>query len=132
VSRRPDPLQGINLLEIAPVRLASWREDGDRVVVERPPPAGRGLRRLVDQVGFLLAARRLRLDAIGSFAWKHLDGSTTVGEVAAALRDAFGEAAEPAEERLGRFVRELRRDGFLAYPGWDAAAARADAARGPE
>ncbi|NIN72686.1 MAG: hypothetical protein GTO46_12345, partial [Gemmatimonadetes bacterium] len=40
-------LEEINLLEVAPVRLASWEEVDERVVVERPVPAGRGPRALL-------------------------------------------------------------------------------------
>ena len=31
----------------------------------------------------------------------------------------FGDKVEPTEQRLGRLVRVLRREGLIAYPGWD-------------
>lgn len=116
---RVKQLEDVNLLEIKPVRLAEWEEVGDRVVVIRPGPAGRGIKRLVNLLFFALAARRIRLDDVGSFAWKQLDGDRTVAQVAEELRDRFGERVEPAEERLGHQVRVLRREGLVAYPGWD-------------
>jgi hypothetical protein len=114
--RRPE-LERVNLLEIAPVRTADWRESGERVVLHRPPPRTRGVRRLFDHLATWLAPPKIRLDEVGSFAWKRLDGSVTVGEVAESMRRELD--VDAAEERLGRFVRDLHRDGFLAYPGWD-------------
>jgi hypothetical protein len=112
-------LAGVDLLGIAPVRLAAWEESGGRVTVTRPRPAQGGLRGLGELISYWMSVRRIRLDEVGSFCWKLLDGRRTVGEVAAALRERFGEAVEPAEERAGQFIRVLRYQGMLAYPGWD-------------
>ena len=70
-------------------------------------------------LAFLLAPSRLRLDELGSFAWRSLDGRVTVGQLADAVRERFGDSAEPVEQRLGRFVRDLRREQLLGFPGWD-------------
>jgi hypothetical protein len=118
MSRRSN-LEAINLLELAPQRAAQWEEADDQVILLRPPPSGRGLRRLGDWLLCQLSARRIRLDDVGSFVWKGLDGATTVGELAVALEGRFGERVAPAAERLGRMVRVLHREGFLAYPGVD-------------
>jgi hypothetical protein len=118
--RREKELEEVNVLELAPRRLAEWEEEeGGRVVVLRPSPATRGLGGLVDRILHQLSARRIRLDEVGSFAWLRLDGEQTVGQVAELLRKEFGDDVEPAEERLGRLVQLMRREGFLAYPGWD-------------
>ncbi len=114
-----DDLSRVDLLGIRPVRLAEWVEEDERVVLVRPAPTSRGLRRVTDAVSYWLSPRRVRLDELGSFAWRLLDGRHTVREAVDALRERFGEAAEPAEERLGVFVRTLRHQGFLAYPEWD-------------
>jgi len=110
----------VNLLDLRPVRLATWEESAEeRVVLRRPRPAAPGLRGLFLRVTSALAPPRLRLDPIGSQAWRDLDGTRSVGRVAAGLRERFGEAAEPVEERLGTLLRLLRRDGFLALPPFD-------------
>ncbi len=114
-------LQDVNLLNLAPVRLAQWEQAGERIVLHRPRPQEGGLKGLLRRIAFSLSASRIRLDDIGSFAWQRLDGRATVGEVAEAMRGHFGEEAEPAEERLGHFVRTLRREGMVAFPGWDSA-----------
>lgn len=117
--RARNELETVNLLDIRPVRLARWEERGDRVVLLRPQPRGRTPRVLLDRFLHLLAAHRLRLDEIGSASWLLLDGKRSVAEVAEMLRQRFGGRVEPAEERVGHLVRVLRREGFVAYPGWD-------------
>ena len=109
------PLEDINLLELAPVRTADWKEVGGRVVLDRPQPTATGLDGLWKKLLFQMGPRRIRLDALGTYAWKRFDGKPTVQEVASELREQFGESSEPAEERLGRFVRHLRRGGLLQY-----------------
>lgn len=104
-----------NLLELTPVRRAAWKDVDGWIVLERPPPNRRGLRGLGDRLSFAMAARRIRLDHIGSHSWRCFDGETKVAEVCVVLRERFGESIEPVEERLGRFVRYLHQDGFLAY-----------------
>ena len=117
--KRSHQLAQVDLLRIAPVRLAAWEESDGRVTVTRPRPVTGGLRGLAEWFSFWMSVRRIRLDEVGSFCWKLLDGRRTVGEVAAALRERFGETVDPAEERVGQFVRVLRYQGMLGYPGWD-------------
>ena len=107
----------VNLLGLTPVRAADWKEVGDRVVLDRPPPTAVGLEGLWKKLLFQMGPRRIRLDALGSYAWKRFDGTPTVQEVASELREQYGESVEPAEERLGQFVRHLRRGGLLHYSG---------------
>jgi len=117
--RKRDPLEGVNLLELAPVRIARWDEVEGRVVVERPAPRGIGPGQLLDWLLHMMSVKKLRLDEVGSLAWQLLDGDHTVTQVAEAVRERFGEAVEPAEERVGLLIRTLRREGLVAYPGWD-------------
>lgn len=113
-------LEGINLLDLAPVRLANWTEAEGRVTLVRPRPDGKGVKAFFHRFfSYHLVPRLIKLDAVGTFAWQQLDGRRRVCEIAETMRGELGEAAEPAEERLGHFVRTLRREGFLAYPGWD-------------
>jgi hypothetical protein len=113
-------LSGTNLLDVVPVRTARWEQDGDRVVLHRPRPRAPWYLLPLEWLRFALAVRRIRLDQVGSAAWRDCDGHRTVGDVATRLRAAFGEAVEPVEERLGSLVRMLRREGLLAYHRIDA------------
>jgi hypothetical protein len=127
--RRRDELEDINLLEITPVRTADWEEHGGRVVVLRPAPTGGGMRVVLNRFFFLLSARKIKLDEIGSFVWLQLDGKQTVAEVAQKLGDEFGDRVKPPEERLGYLVRVFRREELVGYAGWDDSAERTEAAR---
>ena len=66
-----------------------------------------------------MSASRIRLDEVGSVAWRALDGRKTVDGVAEVLRGEFGEGVDPAEERLGQLIWVMRKEGLLRYPGWD-------------
>ena len=121
MSRRSqlEALKEVNLLEMAPVRAASWEEVEDRVLIERRRPK-KGQKRFLHQwLRYWLATKRLQLDDKGTFVWLHLDGKRTVAEVASELRKKYGDGAEPAEERTGEMIRLLHREDFLLYPGWD-------------
>ena len=118
-------MEGVNLLELAPQRVASWHEDEGRVVLQLEAPV-RPWRTPLDWLSYKMSAKKVRLDEVGSFAWKLLDGRRTVAQVAAKLRVEFGEQVDPAEERLGEMVRMLRRGGMIAYADWDADTPAAD------
>jgi hypothetical protein len=116
---REKELEGVNLLGLTPRRVADWEERGGRVVLLRPLPVTRGLRGLADRFFHKMSAHRVRLDEVGGFAWLKFDGEHTVAEVGEMMRVEFGDRVEPVEERLGKLVWVMRREGFLAYAGWD-------------
>lgn len=88
------------------------------MVVEMPAPA-HPWRSPIAWLRSKLSSKRVRLDEIGSFAWTLLDGKRSVGDVAAALQERFGERVEPAGERLGLLMLSLRRGGLIGYRGYD-------------
>ena len=106
----------MNLLELTPTTAAEIEEKDGRVIVIRPRPSPRGLLTPFDWLVYLMAPRRLRLDEVGSFCWRHMDGRRTAGEIADALRAEFGTTVEPAEERLGKFIRLLQREELVSFP----------------
>ena len=57
----------------------------------------------------------IKLDEMGSFIFPLLDGSRTVGDVAALVRQEFGEAAEPLYDRLVQYMKILHNNGFIRY-----------------
>ncbi len=75
--KRQSPLAGVNLLDLAPVRFVDWEEVAGRVVLLRPRPRG-----FVEHLSYYMSAKRIRLDAIGTFAWLRLDGKATVADIA--------------------------------------------------
>jgi hypothetical protein len=104
---------GWDLERVVPVPRAPWREVGGGVVLERPRPSRRGWSGLRERLSFFLSIRRVRLDDVGGFVWKQLDGRRSAAEIAAAVEDALGDAASPAGERVGRFLRHLADLGFV-------------------
>jgi len=102
-----------NLFDLKLVRKCQWRQmDDGRVVVLVPRFRGRWL-------GRWLMSRlkkpyfQIKLDQFGSWVWLQCDGSQTVEDIALSLRERFGEAAEPAYERLALFVKQLMGGGLL-------------------
>ena len=63
---------------------------------------------------------RIRLDAMGSFVFQHIDGKRTVGALAKLVRAEFGEDAEPLYGRLVQYLKILRNNGLIDYVGKDA------------
>jgi hypothetical protein len=116
---REKELEGVNLLGLAPLRSAEWEEEEGRIVLLRPEPTARGIKGLFERFFHKMSAHRIRLDQVGSFAWLHLDGERTVGQVAGLLREEFGESVDPAEHRLAQLIWMLRKEKLMGYPGWD-------------
>lgn len=117
--RRHDPLAHVNVLELAPIRIADSEEVKGRLVVIRPAPRRGGVRGAIDRILHLMSTPRIRLDDRAAFVWELLDGHHTVADIARQARERFGEHVEPAEQRIGKLVAVLRREGLVAYPGHD-------------
>ena len=102
------------IMACVPHRLGRWQADGDvRVVVERPKPGTRGLRGAFDHLRWLMSHPKIRLDELGSFVWKRLDGSETLAEIAAATTEAFPDRAEGMDQRLALFATALHHQGLI-------------------
>lgn len=61
------------------------------------------------------AAIRVALDPLGSFVLARCDGRYTVAEIAAALRERFGDEAEPLLPRLATFLEIVEANGWLTW-----------------
>lgn len=112
-------LRGVNLLSLTPMAMAESSQVEGRLVLHRPRPARGGWRAMWGWFTYYLSARRIRLDEFGTFAWLQFDGRCTAGEIAERMRARYGPSVEPIEQRLGAFIRLLRREGLVAYAGWD-------------
>lgn len=105
--------KGKNYLDLIPVRNPefSWEEENGVVTV------------LVENKGFFnrLAQKfwgkpkisYIHLDELGSFIWRHIDGTSSVYEIADALRGQYGERVEPLYERLVAHMRNLEKYQFI-------------------
>lgn len=57
----------------------------------------------------------LELDELSSFVWLSIDGKRNVYEIGQAVKEKFGEDAEPLYERLIMFLRYLSRKGWIVF-----------------
>ena len=55
------------------------------------------------------------LDEFGSFVWTQIDGQRTVYEIGQAVKERFGDKAEPLYERLSKFITILRNNAYVVY-----------------
>jgi len=102
------------ILSCVPHRLGPWQADGGvRVVVERPRPSTRGLRGAFDHLRWLMSHPKIRLDELGSFVWKRMEGGETLAEIAEATTEAFPDRAEGMEQRLALFATALHHQGLI-------------------
>lgn len=110
----------VDLLELTPMRQVPWLErDDGKVVIDRPRPPIDSLGGLFRRAGWMMSPRRIRLDEVGSFAWRRLDGATKVRALAGVIRDAFPDSCDQLEERLGDYLRAMRRLRLISFPGLD-------------
>lgn len=99
--------------ELRPRRLRPHESRGeDLVSVLVPRFHRRWLVRLAERLG--LTERRVNLDAQGSLVWTLCDGAHSVEEIGRALADRFGDAVNPVEERLPRFLSQLAQHEMIA------------------
>lgn len=57
----------------------------------------------------------ISLDVYGSFVWQQMDGRKTIFEIANAVKEQFGEDAEPVIQRVVRFFQILYQNKFIGY-----------------
>jgi SynChlorMet cassette protein ScmD len=55
------------------------------------------------------------INPVGVAAWKMMDGSRTVEEIIAAIREQFDDVPETAPEEIVSFVEQLAEKGFVGY-----------------
>jgi hypothetical protein len=90
-----------------PVGRFEFEEQDENLIRVVIPRFGNGtLGRIMQKIA-IRTEDKLNLDELGSFVYRHCDGTRTVREIAVQLREHFGEKAEPAEDRLALFIREM-------------------------
>lgn len=108
--------QGRNYLELIPQRNPgySWKENEKGIVTVDMPH--RGIFDKAAQHLFVTpAVSHIRLDALGSFIWKQIDGERDLVEIGRLVKAEFGEKAEPLYERLARYFETLKSNHFISY-----------------
>jgi hypothetical protein len=107
--------RGPNLLDLVPERKRDFRNEANGRVTVLVPRFGDG--RVGEFVQGLL--RRppvsLRLDEVGTAVWMLCDGRRSVYEIGGRLKEKFGDRIDPVYERLGDFLRQMRRAGIIDW-----------------
>ncbi len=91
-------------------KVESTRNEEGRIVLLRPKfisPRLQWLQKRLPRPYF-----KIKLDERGTCFWEHMDGVRTLAAIAEIQRLAFGEKAEPAEDKAVVFMRELIKGGF--------------------
>ena len=111
---------GKNYLDFIPVinPQNDWSADGDGTVTIHM--VHRGFYAAVAQRFFHTPrVSHIRLDAYGSFLWKEIDGTKSVGDLAQGMKAQFGAQAEPLYDRLVKYMQILRNNRFILFRGKD-------------
>ncbi len=108
-------LKAYNLLELKPRRNVEWETAaGGRAVLFVPRFRNRWLRTWLAPV-LARPSFRVKLDELGTSFWLHCDGTTPIGEIARRMAMELDTDVEPLEDRIGRFVSRLEREGLVVF-----------------
>lgn len=55
------------------------------------------------------------INPVGILLWKQMDGSRTIGQLAAEVRVTFGMVPDSAEAEISSFVDDLAKKGFVGF-----------------
>lgn len=107
--------RGVNLLDLIPERTRAFRDEENGTITVLIPRFGDGrvgsfLQRFVGK-----SPIQLRLDGVGTAVWRLCDGRRSVYEIGGCLKEQFGEGIEPVYERLGVFLRQMKKAGIIDW-----------------
>ncbi len=114
-----------NYLELIPERNPrfSWKEDERGIVTVDMVHSGI-FDKLAQKLCFTPKVSHIRLDGLGSFIWKQIDGERDMTEIGALVEAQFGERAQPLYERLARYFETLNSNHFISLKKRGAAGGR--------
>mgnify|MGYP002802285968 CR=1 FL=1 len=105
----------INYLDLIPRRneALKWHRDlKDRVILE---VENTGVMNTIAQRVFNKPRfTKVHLDAQGTFIWPLIDGEKTVADIAALVKEEFGEKAEPLYPRIVKYFQIVESYNFIA------------------
>ena len=106
----------INYLDLIPVRaeeLQWFKDRRDRIVlkVENTGLFNKIAQKVFNKPQFT----KVHLDQQGTFIWPLIDGERTVADIAALVKDEFGEAAEPLYPRIVKYFQIVESYHFIKF-----------------
>lgn len=105
-----------NYLELIPVKNPefAWKENEKGTVtvdmVHKGFFAG-----LAQKLWVTPKVSHIKLDSLGSFVWKQIDGGRNIIEIGELVKHEFGDKAEPLYERLAGYMETLKKNGFIRW-----------------
>ena len=106
----------INYLDLIPRRneALKWHRDlKDRVILE---VENTGVMNTIAQRVFNKPRfTKVHLDAQGTFIWPLIDGEKTVADIAALVKEEFGEKAEPLYPRIVKYFQIVESYKFIEF-----------------
>ena len=106
----------INYLDLIPRRneaLKWYRDLKDRVILE---VENTGVMNTIAQRVFNKPRfTKVHLDAQGTFIWPLIDGEKTVADIAALVKEEFGEKAEPLYPRIVKYFQIVESYNFIEF-----------------
>lgn len=106
----------INYLDLIPRRneALKWHRDlKDRVILE---VENTGVMNTIAQRVFNKPRfTKVHLDAQGTFIWPLIDGEKTVADIAALVKEEFGEKAEPLYPRIIKYFQIVESYNFIEF-----------------
>lgn len=107
----------LNLLDCTPVREPDlkWTEDENGIITLHRTHTSFTDRLIHAVTKKPLRQTHIELEAFGSFLWKHMDGRTTLGELATKLQEEFGDKVEPLYPRLNKYVVSMKSNKLIFW-----------------
>lgn len=106
----------LNYLDLIPRRneALKWHRDlKDRVILE---VENTGVMNTIAQRVFNKPRfTKVHLDAQGTFIWPLIDGEKTVADIAALVKEEFGEKAEPLYPRIVKYFQIVESYNFIEF-----------------
>ena len=106
----------INYLDLIPVRAEelqwfTYRRDRIVLKVENTGLFNKIAQKVFNKPQFT----KVHLDQQGTFIWPLIDGERTVADIAALVKDEFGEAAEPLYPRIVKYFQIVESYHFIKF-----------------
>lgn len=104
-----------NYLERIPVHNEKygWSEESGKVTVEIENKGA--WNRIFQKLLKKPKISYIHLDDMGSFIWLQTDGERSILEIGEAVKERFGDEAEPLYERLSKYFQILNSYNFICF-----------------
>ena len=108
------PVREYQLLDLIPVHNIEWEENTISGLVElKKPKFENAFLKKIILPRLKNPYYKVKLDKIGSFVWKQINGKNKISEIAQALEKQFGESVQPVTPRLSKFIFSLSKNKFI-------------------